>query len=81
MKEEQKEKYLEVEKKLNKMLEEEIKQNPTKTISSLRQEVLINAKKNKIIKDFRYTTYMNTKFGYTYFGSCAGFDSMYKIYL
>ena len=66
-------------KTLNDKLENKMKENPTKTIASLRKQVVIEAKKSGIIKDYHFTKNRNIKG--LYFGSCVGFDSMYKIEL
>jgi len=69
--------------KLNTKLKELMKENPTRTISSLRKDVLNEFKKKGIIKDYQFRNYINqqninndTIF---YFGSSIGFDSMYIV--
>lgn len=64
---------------LNEKLEQKIKENPTRTIASLRNDVVYHAKKEGMIKDYHFTKNRNKKG--IYFGSCVGFDSMYKIEL
>lgn len=70
-------------KELNNRLEELVKKYPTRTISSLRKDILIEYKENGIIKDYKNTSYINqsnkSKENILYFGSCAGFDSMYIV--
>ena len=56
-----------------------MEQQPTKTIPSLRKQVVIEAKKSDIIKDYHFVK--NRNIDGLYFGSCVGFDSMYRIEL
>lgn len=60
-------------------LKKEIEKNPTKTIYFLREKVLEKAKKEKLIKNYYFTRSRSTKG--LYFGSCVGFDSMFKVIL
>lgn len=64
---------------LNEMLDKKMKDNPTRTIASLRNDIVYEAKEKGMIKDYHYTT--NKKPNGIYFGSCAGFDRMYRIEL
>ncbi len=64
---------------LDEMLMKEVKNNKTKTIYYLREKVLQQAKEDNLIKDYYFTR--ERKNGYIYFGSCVGFDSMFKIIL
>lgn len=66
-------------KTLDKKLQEKIEKNPTKTIASLRKKVVIEAKKDGLIKDYYFVK--NRNIDGLYFGSCVGFDSMYRIEL
>lgn len=66
---------------LEKMLKNEYKkeENKNKHITYLREKVLKEAKEKKIIKDY----YKTQKFDYKniYFGSCVGYDQLYRIIL
>lgn len=64
---------------LDEMLMKEIKKNKTKTNYYLREKVLQHAKEDNLIKDYYFTR--ERKNGCIYFGSCVGFDSMFKIIL
>ena len=64
---------------LDEMLMKEVKNNKTKTIYYLREKVLQQAKQDNLIKDYYFTR--SRKRGCIYFGSCVGFDSMFKIIL
>lgn len=66
-------------KTLNDKLENKMKENPTKTIASLRKQVVIESKKSGIIKNYHFVK--NRNVDGLYFGSCVGFDSMYIIEL
>lgn len=64
---------------LNKRLEE-IMKDTGNTISACREKVVIQAKKEGLIKDYLWTKNRTSKSNNViYFGSCVGFDSMYKI--
>lgn len=69
--------------KLNNRLEEMMNEYPTRTISSLRKDVLIEFKEKGLIKDYRFRSYINQNNNNNetvlYFGSSAGFDSMYIV--
>ena len=64
---------------LNNKVEEEYnkKENEHKHITYIRKKVLEEAKNNGLIKDYKYTKNI-TKNG-LFFGSCVGYDAMYKI--
>lgn len=65
--------------KLNERLDAKMKETG-KTISACREKVVIQAKKEGLIKDYLWTKNRNSKGdNIIYFGSCVGFDSMYKI--
>ena len=66
-----------LEERLNKKLK-----NTTRTIASLRKEVVTEAKEEGLIEDYVWTKNRTSKSNRViYFGSCVGFDSMYKIIL
>ena len=71
--------------KISKILEERLNdklKNSTKTIASLRKEVVTEAKEEGLIEDYVWTKNRTSKSDRViYFGSCVGFDSMYKIIL
>ena len=71
--------------KISKILEERLNdklKNSTQTIASLRKEVVTEAKEEGLIEDYVWTKNRTSKSNRViYFGSCVGFDSMYKIIL
>lgn len=71
--------------KISKILEERLNdklKNSTQTIASLRKEVVTEAKEEGLIEDYVWTKNRTSKSDRViYFGSCVGFDSMYKIIL
>ena len=71
--------------KIKKILEERLNEklkNTTRTIANLRREVVYEAKKEGLIEDYVCTKNRTSKSDRViYFGSCVGFDSMYKIIL
>ena len=72
----------EMSQKLKERLEEVMKENPTKAISACRSDVVAEFKEKGIIKDYVWTKNRTSKSDKViYFGSCVGFDSMYKIIL
>lgn len=72
-------------KEIKKILEERLNEklkNTTRTIASLRREVVYEAKEEGLIKDYVWTKNRTSKSDRViYFGSCVGFDSMYKVVL
>ena len=71
----------EIKKILEERLNEKLK-NTTRTIASLRREVVYEAKEEGLIEDYHWTKNRNSKSDRViYFGSCVGFDSMYSIVL
>ena len=72
-------------KEIKKILEERLNEklkNSTQTIASLRKEVVTEAKEEGLIEDYVWTKNRTSKSDRViYFGSCVGFDSMYKIIL
>ena len=72
-------------KEIKKILEERLNEklkNTTRTIASLRREVVYEAKEEGLIEDYHWTKNRNSKSDRViYFGSCVGFDSMYSIVL
>ena len=65
--------------KLNERLDE-ILEETGKTISACRKIVVIEFKNKGIIKDYHYTTNRSSKSDKViYFGSCVGFDCIYKV--
>ena len=70
---------------MKKVLEERVNKklkNTTRTIASLRKEVVTEAKEEGLIEDYVWTKNRTSKSNRViYFGSCVGFDSMYKIIL
>ena len=65
--------------KLNERLDE-ILEETGKTISACRKIVVIEFKNKGIIKDYHYATNRTIESNKViYFGSCVGFDSMYKV--
>ena len=71
----------EIKKILEERLNEKLK-NTTRTIASLRREVVYEAKEEGLIEDYVWTKNRNSKSDRViYFGSCVGFDSMYSIVL
>lgn len=70
---------------MKKILEERLNEklkNTTRTIASLRKEVVTEAKEEGLIEDYVWTKNRDSKSNRViYFGSCVGFDSMYKIIL
>lgn len=72
-------------KEIKKILEEKLNEklkNTTRTIASLRREVVYEAKEEGLIEDYHWTKNRNSKSDRViYFGSCVGFDSMYSIVL
>ena len=71
--------------KISKILEERLNdklKNSTKTITNLRKEVVAEAKEEGLIEDYVWTKNRTSKRDRViYFGSCVGFDSMYKVVL
>lgn len=71
--------------KIKKLLEERLEEklkNSTQTIASLRDEVVVEAKQEGLIEDYVWTKCRTSKSDRViYFGSCVGFDSMYKVIL
>lgn len=71
----------EIKKILEERLNEKLK-NSTQTIASLRDEVVVEAKAEGLIEDYVWTKNRTSKsYRVIYFGSCVGFDSMYKVIL
>lgn len=66
-------------KKLDEMLEVECKQNKDKHITYLRKVVLEKAKKKGLIKDFKYLMCYDYNKRCNYWGSRAGYDTIYYI--
>ena len=70
---------------ISKILEEKLNEKlkySTQTIASLRDEVVYEAKKEGLIEDYVWTKNRTSKSDRViYFGSCVGFDSMYKVVL
>ncbi len=64
---------------LNERLEITMKETGQR-IAACREKVVIQAKKEGLIKDYIWTKNRTSKKdNVVYFGSCVGFDSMYKI--
>ena len=72
-------------KEIKKILEERLNEklkNTTRTIASLRREVVYETKEERLIEDYVWTKNRTSKSDRViYFGSCVGFDSMYKVVL
>lgn len=67
--------------KLDERLEEIMKVNPTRTISACRYDVVNEFKTNGTIKYYVPTSNRDIKYDeMIYWGSCVGFDTMFRIY-